>query len=167
MSTENQNETVVQKQKKFPVWIIAVAAVVVIAAVVIGIVVAGSGSLKKKSAQQLEMARKYVSDMNYNQAIIAYKALIDIDPKNTDAYIELAEVYIKAGQPDKADEILEIAKKKVDSNDIDRINTVIARIDKENNNPGTNVSDLVSNNGNTVNNTDNNGNQTVNNTDIT
>ncbi len=128
MNTDNQNETVVSKQKKFPVWVIAAAAVVLIAAVVIIVVFAGPGNSKRKAAQQLENARKYVSELNYDQAIIAYLDTIKIDPKNTDAYLELAELYVKTGQPQKALEILEEAKKKVEESDWDRVDKEIIEL---------------------------------------
>jgi tetratricopeptide (TPR) repeat protein len=92
------------------------------------VVFAGPGNSKRKAAQQLEIARKYVSELNYDQAIIAYLDTIKIDPKNTDAYLELAELYVKTGQPQKALEILEEAKKKVEESDWDRVDKEIIEL---------------------------------------
>lgn len=41
----------------------------------------------------LELARLYVNDGNYEQAILTYTALIEIDPKNVVLYEERADVY--------------------------------------------------------------------------
>ena len=125
--TEQKN--VVTKQKKFPVWVIiaAVAVLAVIATTVI--VIAGSGTARKVS-KQLELARKYAMELNYEQAVIAYEAVIKIDPKNTDAYLELADVYVEMGQPEKAEEVLKTAAENVEKDDLKKIDQKIEEIEK-------------------------------------
>ena len=129
MSMENQNEAAVEK-KKSPVWMIIVAAVIVIAAIVAIVVFAGKGKGKDVS-QQLEKAREYAADKDYDKAIAEYLDVIKADSGNTDAYLELAALYVKTEQPKKAADILEEAKKKVGDSDQDRVDKGIAELDKK------------------------------------
>lgn len=55
----------------------------------------------------MSTAQKYLIEQDYEQAIIEYKKAIELDPKNVDAYLGLAEAYIGLGETDSAVEILE------------------------------------------------------------
>ena len=41
----------------------------------------------------LDLGQKYMTEMNYEEAIIAYNKALEIDPKNVDAYQALANIY--------------------------------------------------------------------------
>ncbi len=125
------------KQKRSPIWIIIAAVFVIIAGTAGGITIANYAGPAKKAARQLELARKYVSELNYEQAIIAYETAIKIDPKNADAYLELADLYLKTGDTDQARKVLDKAVKKVSKSDRDRINDKMAEL------PAQNQSDLA------------------------
>ena len=56
--------------------------------------------------EQYDLGVRYLSEGNYEQAILAFEAAIEIDPKQVDAYIALAEVYTAQGDTEKAAEIL-------------------------------------------------------------
>ena len=66
----------------------------------------GSHTIPKK----LSLGEKYLSEMEYEKAVIAFKDVIDIEPKNIPAYIGLAEAYDGLGQYDYAIETLTTAK---------------------------------------------------------
>ena len=57
--------------------------------------------------EQYDLGVKYLSEGNYEEAIIAFTAAIEIDPKQPDAYEKLAESYIAAGDTEQARKILE------------------------------------------------------------
>lgn len=110
MSDEINIET---KSKNIKVFII-------IAAVVIGLFTVGAVFLAtsksvtaKKVEKHLSLGAKYLSGLDYEQAIVAYELAIEIDPKNVEAYIGLADVYIAMGDYEKAEEVLEEAKDKI------------------------------------------------------
>ena len=46
-------------------------------------------------AEQLELGNKYLTEANYEQAIVAFNKVIELDPKIFEAYEKAAEVYIK------------------------------------------------------------------------
>lgn len=55
---------------------------------------------------QYDLGVRYLSQLDYEKAIAAFTAAIGIDPKQTDAYLKLADVYLAMGEPQKAADIL-------------------------------------------------------------
>ncbi len=60
-----------------------------------------------KAAKGIELAERFISEQNYEQAIIEYEKVLEIEPKNVDAYLKLAELHEKNGDPNKALEVLQ------------------------------------------------------------
>lgn len=52
------------------------------------------GSPKAKSDRQLSLGNKYLEELDYERAIAAYLAVIEIDPNNKEAYEGLANTYM-------------------------------------------------------------------------
>lgn len=59
--------------------------------------------------EQYDLGMRYLSDGNYEEAIIAFRAAIDIDQKQVDAWLGLADAYIQGGDTEKALEVLQEA----------------------------------------------------------
>jgi hypothetical protein len=57
-------------------------------------------------AELLELGEKYLLELDYEQAVVQFTTLIEIEPKNSRAYTGLAEAYIGLGDTDKAIEVL-------------------------------------------------------------
>ena len=55
----------------------------------------------------LKLAERYLSEQNYQQAVIEFLNVLEIEPMNVDAYLGLADAYIGLGEIDKAIEILQ------------------------------------------------------------
>ena len=55
---------------------------------------------------QYDLGVRYLSEGNYEEAILAFTAAIEIDPKRPEAYKQLAEVYYALGEDEKAEDIL-------------------------------------------------------------
>ena len=55
----------------------------------------------------ISTAQQYLTEQKYEQAIAEFQKIIEIDPKNADAYIGMAKAYIGIGDTDKAIEVLE------------------------------------------------------------
>ena len=64
--------------------------------------------------EQYDLGVRYLSEGNYEEAIIAFAAAIEIDPKRAEAYIGLADVYIATEDYDQARAVLEDALEQVD-----------------------------------------------------
>ena len=85
---EEQNLTAKKKKK----WLLPtiITAIVIIAALVITLIYNLPANRRDR---QLALAEKYMSELNYEAAILVYKAAIEIDPKNVEAYHGAVEAY--------------------------------------------------------------------------
>lgn len=55
---------------------------------------------------QYDLGIRLLEEGNYEEAIVAFLAAIEIDPKKPDAYLGLAEVYLATDEPQKAADVL-------------------------------------------------------------
>lgn len=88
----------IMKKNKKPMVIIGI--VLVLCLIAAGIFALTANSAERRLANQLELGRKYLEEMNYEQAIVAFEAAIAIDPKCEEAYLALAETYVAQGTGD-------------------------------------------------------------------
>ena len=92
---EEQNLTTKKKKK----WLLpAIIAVIVVVAAVATAAIYNLPA--NRLNRQLALAEKYMSELNYEAAILAYKAAIEIDPKNVEAYHGAVEAYSLADNKD-------------------------------------------------------------------
>ena len=59
-------------------------------------------STAEKWQEQYDLGMKYLEEQNYEEAIVAFTAAIEIDPKQADAYLNLADTYILQGDYEAA-----------------------------------------------------------------
>ncbi|MCM1217670.1 MAG: tetratricopeptide repeat protein [Lachnospiraceae bacterium] len=77
-------------QKRQCVFIVAGIVILIALAVGIGIYNTPANRLKR----QFDLGNRYLEEMNYEQAVIAFESAIEIDPISVDAYLGLAEAYV-------------------------------------------------------------------------
>lgn len=70
-----------------------------------------SGCGKQKSPEitwqeQFDLGVRYLSEGNYEEAILAFQIAIEIDPKRMEAYMNLSDAWIMKGDPQMALEVL-------------------------------------------------------------
>ncbi|MCQ2521944.1 MAG: tetratricopeptide repeat protein [Lachnospiraceae bacterium] len=124
---EIEQAVIKKKKSKMPFVILGTILLIGIA-VFIAIMVA-SAKPERKVAKELELARQYLDEMNYEMAIASYTKVIEIDPKNVEAYLGLADVYIATGDYDEALNVLNEALEKIeDENAIETIKKKIEEI---------------------------------------
>ncbi len=95
-----------KKQSKLTIGIIAgilLIADIVIAAVLI---LWFSNSNVRNYARHMESAQRYMDELQYEQAIAEYKAAIEIEPNNAEAYQALAGLYVQMGDYESAIAVL-------------------------------------------------------------
>ncbi len=78
--------------------LLRLAATVLLAAMLF---TACAGGAKSK-ANQLELGRKYLTEMNYSEAIAAFTEAIRLNPDDIEAYLGRAEAYAAMGEYEKA-----------------------------------------------------------------
>ena len=66
----------------------------------------GGGAEQSIWQEQYDLGVRYLSQGNYEEAVIAFTAAIEIDPKQVDAYIGLAQAYTAQGDAQRALEVL-------------------------------------------------------------
>ena len=79
-----------------------IAVIVIVCVIIIGVAIGSDSGYGKK----LKLGEKYLTDMDYENAILAFKDAISINPKNEDAYIGLADAYMSLAEDcmDEGDE---------------------------------------------------------------
>ena len=92
--------------KKKNILIIIIAAILLIGGGVTAVMLVTSSIGASAVETALKLAEKYLLEQNYEQAIIEYSKVLEIEPMNVDAIIGLAEAYIGLGDTEKALEIL-------------------------------------------------------------
>lgn len=69
-----------------------------------------SGKDKREVSFNLDLGNKYLIEQNYKEAIAAYSRVLEINPMNIEAYIQLGEIYIsqakEAEQKDNLEEAI-------------------------------------------------------------
>jgi hypothetical protein len=94
-------------RKKLILILSCILVVLIGAGAILGIVMLNSDSGNDKYRKKLSAANKYVQEENWEDAIVAYLDVIDLNKKSEDAYLRLAEIYLYQGDTDKAKAILE------------------------------------------------------------
>jgi len=56
--------------------------------------------------EQYDLGSRYLSEGNYEAAVLAFRAAIDIDPKRPEPYLGAAEAYVALGDREAAEDIL-------------------------------------------------------------
>lgn len=75
-------------------------------------------SEKQKIKQQINLGQRYLLDNEYEQAIACFEQIIKIEPKNTEAYIGLANAYYQNGELKQAIKVLKKGYKQTDNEEI-------------------------------------------------
>lgn len=84
------------KKKKTSI-IISLTLVIIVACIAAVILFVQSSSPSRQFRTQLDLGYKYLENLEYEQAIVAFEAAIEIDPKNVEAYKCLVDTYIQMG----------------------------------------------------------------------
>lgn len=93
-----------RKGKKF--WIkISVASVALIVILTAAAVMVISAQKEKRYHEQMDIAEAAYEDMDYEKMIDAYEEAIELMPKESEAYVALAEYYMEEGEYEEAEEI--------------------------------------------------------------
>ncbi len=87
--------------------IIIIATILLIGGGITAIAVTSSHSVTSGVADKIQLAERYLSEQNYEQAIIEFQKVLEIEPMNVDAYLGLADAYMGMSDTDKALETLQ------------------------------------------------------------
>lgn len=98
-----------KKSRKRMIVVLIVCGVVLIAALLAGILLIRKGLARETYKQSISKAEEYVAAAQYANAIVEYETAIEAVPKEDDAYLGLADVYLTQGKVSQAKSTLEKA----------------------------------------------------------
>lgn len=111
-----------------------IVVIIVMLAVAAGIL-AYNNSDSVRLKRQLDLGNRYLAELNYEEAIVAYEAAIEIEPMSVEAYLGLAEAYIGKGDYEAAAEALqkgyELTGDEGLKQKLDEVNKEIVRLKEE------------------------------------
>ncbi len=98
----------VRKKRGTAIIILAVLALLCVAAVIF-LLVLNPGNTAGKLKEQLKLGERYLDELDYEKAVAAYKAALEIDPENEEALEGLEKAYRQwmESEPERAEEIRE------------------------------------------------------------
>lgn len=114
-----------KKKSKKPL-IIALLAVAVTAVAVFFVVFFFSGGDKSRVREQIDLGNKYLSELDYEQAVAAFEAALEIDPKSREAYEGLITAHGESGDLDEMVAAYEKASAQLPEEEIDSLRDVMA-----------------------------------------
>lgn len=85
---------------------------------------------EKRYEENLKAGHRYLEDEDYEKAAACFNDAIEIDPKQTEPYIGMADIYLVQEEYGKAEKILELAENAADSKSIQKNAVKIANIKK-------------------------------------
>ncbi len=85
------------KTKK--IWLIVLLVIIIVTAA--GVIMFNNTD-SARFRKQLNLGQRYLSEMNYEEAVVAFNQAIEIDPRSVDAYLGLADAYIGLGDEEAA-----------------------------------------------------------------
>ncbi len=98
----------IAKSKALTKVLIALGTVILIAIAAIVTTVGLTGQSKDRKLQtQLDLGNKYLTEGQYEDAVVAFEAAISIEPKTPEAYKGLAEAYEAMGDYEAAKKALQ------------------------------------------------------------
>lgn len=86
------------KKKKTLLIVIPVACVLITAVIAAAVLLISSQKKEDRYYEQMQAAKRYLSEENYEKVISAYEMAIELKPEDPDAYIGLAEYYLEEGE---------------------------------------------------------------------
>jgi hypothetical protein len=101
--------------KRIAVYAAIGIAILLIAGVTIAMRQSGSA---ESPALLLSLGEQYLSELDYEQALVQFLKVIEIEPMNERAYLGAAEAYVGLGQTDRALEILRQGLERTGSDEI-------------------------------------------------
>ena len=84
-------------ERRRKLWSQLIAVIVLVA-----VLLTSCGSKAATATDKIELGQKYLTELNYTEAIASFTEAIKLDPNNIQAYMGRAEAYVALGEYDKA-----------------------------------------------------------------
>ena len=113
--TEELNQEEKPGSRKHLPWVIggAVLILVLVVGMMVGLQKQHNKRIQKTYEKQISQAEKSLEVMDFEAAKKAYEEAIRLEPKKSEPYLGMANLYVAQDQPDKAEAVLKKAVKQV------------------------------------------------------
>lgn len=92
--------------------------VIIVMCIAVFALLSGRNSSAKRVAELLDLGDKYLTEQDYEQAVVTYREVIEIDSKCEEAYLGLADAYIGIEDYETARSILSQGIEQIDSEEL-------------------------------------------------
>ena len=106
-----ENPSLKKKSKMKKIIIITIIALLVLAGAAVAVMKYMDSRTSEKYDTKMNAGDKYMNDLDYEKAEASYLSAIKIDPKQSQPYVKVADVYIEQEDYEKAEKILEKGEK--------------------------------------------------------
>ncbi len=103
------------KSKSGLIAVISISAVVLIGIFIALIMIFSQPNKQSQLNEQISLGEKYLTEENYEEAIVAFKKAIEIEPNDPELYIKLADAYVAKGDTANAISTLQEGYEKTQS----------------------------------------------------
>jgi hypothetical protein len=117
----NSSVPVLSRKKNHIPIILFFSTLFIIGVIIIIYIWASSSSSARKLHEQLDLGYQYLSDLDYDKAVVAFNTVIEIDPKNVEAYIGLIDSYSGLGDYESLIQVYNLACVNLDRKDSNAI----------------------------------------------
>ncbi len=76
------------------------------------VLIACGKTVEEQIAEQMDLGERYLEEMKYEEAIVAFQKVIELDDKNVEAYLGLSQAYVALGDTEQALTVLETGYEK-------------------------------------------------------
>ena len=101
--------------KKRKILLIVLSSLLVIVIGIIAYMLINNHMVESQYTASISQADRYLQDKNYEDALVAYKQALELDPDSEDPYLGLANTYVAMGDTSKAVSILNQGLERMDS----------------------------------------------------
>lgn len=101
--------------KKSRILLIVLSSLLVIVLGIIAYFLINNHMVESQYTTSISQAEKYLQGKNYEDALVAYKEALELDPDSEDAYLGLANTYVAMGDTSNAVNILNKGLARIDS----------------------------------------------------
>ena len=79
------------------------ASIIICLLIICSIFAGCTKSTEQQLQEQLELGQRYLAEANYEEAIVVFNKVIELDPNNADAYMYLGQTYLEKAEADTGD----------------------------------------------------------------
>ncbi|MCR5738426.1 MAG: zinc-ribbon domain-containing protein [Lachnospiraceae bacterium] len=121
----NVGTTAIKKKRKWVPFVLLFSTLIIGILTLLVIIYVRSNSPEHRLQEQLDLGYKYLSELDYDRAIAAFEAAIDIDPNSAEAYQGLIDAYAGSGDTDGILQAYEWASENLGKNDLKEIRETV------------------------------------------